>query len=316
MVERLNALGQARRPFFFCIDFEKRAPIIEPLDELSPGTAFCLDHYSRGAVCGDGTPILPSLRPIPFALYARRFDTVQEHIRRGNTYLLNLTAPTPIDCPMSLEAIYAASRAPFKLLIPGRFVLFSPERFIRIDGTTISTYPMKGTIDADLPEAAATLLADPKEHAEHTMVVDLLRNDLAQIASGVRVRRYRYIEPIAAGARQLLQTSSHIAGELEPSWPDRIGSILDALLPAGSVSGTPKRKTLEIIRTVEEEERGYFTGVFGIFDGTNLDSAVMIRYIEQTPDGLVYRSGGGITADSDPLAEYRELLGKVYVPLS
>ena len=86
------------------------------------------------------------------------------------------------------------------------------------------------------------------------------------------------------------------------------------LLPAGSISGTPKKRTLEIIKEVEEYERGYFSGVFGYFDGELFDSAVMIRFIENTPDGLVYKSGGGITLESNAESEYQEMQDKIYIP--
>ena len=87
------------------------------------------------------------------------------------------------------------------------------------------------------------------------------------------------------------------------------------LLPAGSVSGAPKSRTLEIIRSAEQSDRGYYTGVCGYFDGQNLDSAVMIRFIEQIGNGFYYRSGGGITAQSNLHAEYLEAIDKVYVPI-
>jgi len=87
------------------------------------------------------------------------------------------------------------------------------------------------------------------------------------------------------------------------------------LLPAGSVSGAPKKKTVEIIRNAEGQDRGYYTGIFGFFDGNNLDSGVMIRYIEKIGDQLVYRSGGGITTHSNWKSEYQELIDKVYVPI-
>ncbi len=86
-------------------------------------------------------------------------------------------------------------------------------------------------------------------------------------------------------------------------------------MPAGSISGAPKNKTLQIIRESEIEERGYYTGIFGIFTGNEIDSAVMIRYIEQNETGYVYRSGGGITFMSDPKKEYDELIKKIYVPV-
>ncbi|MFA6683730.1 MAG: chorismate-binding protein, partial [Arcobacteraceae bacterium] len=75
----------------------------------------------------------------------------------------------------------------------------------------------------------------------------------------------------------------------------------------------PKKKTLEIIEKIEDYDRGFFTGIFGYFDGKSFDSGVLIRYIEKTRDGLVYKSGGGITLDSDDLSEYDELISKVYL---
>ena len=86
------------------------------------------------------------------------------------------------------------------------------------------------------------------------------------------------------------------------------------MLPAGSISGAPKPKTLEIIRSVEDGKRGYYTGVYGFFDGTNLDSAVAIRFIETHNQTFYYRSGGGVTSQSNCAEEYQELLDKIYVP--
>jgi para-aminobenzoate synthetase component 1 len=88
-----------------------------------------------------------------------------------------------------------------------------------------------------------------------------------------------------------------------------------SLLPAGSVCGAPKAKTLEIIRTAESEDRGYYTGVVGWFDGSKLDSGVMISYIEKQGDHFYYRSGGGITDQSELQKEYQELIDKIYVPV-
>ena len=87
------------------------------------------------------------------------------------------------------------------------------------------------------------------------------------------------------------------------------------MLPAGSVSGAPKEKTLDIIRKAERNERGYYSGVFGIFTGHELVSAVMIRFIESKNGIFYYRSGGGITANSNCEQEYNELIDKVYLPL-
>jgi para-aminobenzoate synthetase component I len=145
------------------------------------------------------------------------------------------------------------------------------------------------------------------------MVVDLLRNDLSIVAKDVRVEKFRYVQTIEAGEKKLLQVSSHISGHVGADWHENIGNILKSLLPAGSISGAPKKSTLEIIEEVEAYERGYFSGVFGVYDGEKLDSGVMIRFIEKTQDGYIYKSGGGITLDSDAQSEYNELLDKIYL---
>ncbi len=173
---------------------------------------------------------------------------------------------------------------------------------------------MKGTIDANVVDAKVKILADKKEMAEHIMIVDLLRNDLSIVSKNVRVEEFRYITKISAGDKKLLQVSSHISGNLENNWHETIGDILKKLLPAGSISGTPKKSTLEIIKEIENYERGFYSGVFGVYDGENFDSGVMIRFIENSKDGFIYKSGGGITLDSDVRLEYDELLDKVYLP--
>ena len=173
---------------------------------------------------------------------------------------------------------------------------------------------MKGTIDARIKNAKEKILSNQKEMAEHTMVVDLLRNDLSIVAKRVKVEKFRYIDKIKAGERELLQVSSKISGELEDNWNKRLGEILLSLLPAGSISGTPKKSTVRIIKEVENYDRGFFTGIFGVYAKKSLKSAVMIRFIEKIEDELFYKSGGGITIDSDLLSEYQELQDKIYVP--
>jgi len=174
---------------------------------------------------------------------------------------------------------------------------------------------MKGTIDAAVSGAKEKILADRKETAEHVTIVDLLRNDLSEVAENVRVTRFRYVEEIRTIHKDLLQISSEIQGELRPDYTQHLGDLLLKLLPAGSVSGAPKRKTLEIIREAEKGPRHYYTGVMGIFDGTDLDCGVMIRFIENDHGTLYYRSGGGITMQSEIESEYQEAIDKVYVPI-
>ena len=129
------------------------------------------------------------------------------------------------------------------------------------------------------------------------------------------VEQFRYIDTVSTHAGSLLQVSSRITGALPGDYHARIGSIIAALLPAGSVTGAPKKKTVEIIRKAENYDRGYYTGICGYFDGSTLDSGVMIRYIEKNGDNLFFKSGGGITVYSDPEKEYQELIDKVYVPV-
>ena len=248
--------------------------------------------------------------------YRRGFDIIHRAQLRGESWLANLTFPSVIDTNLSLEQLAGSAQALFRLLVPGQLAVFSPERFVSISRAgRIATFPMKGTIDATLPDAAERILADEKEAAEHVTIVDLLRNDLGMVADRITVPRYRFITEVKAGGRHLLQVSSEISGELGGDWRKEAGTILRRMLPAGSVTGAPKKRTGELIREAENYKRGWYTGVFGVFDGESLDSGVMIRFVEKTGDGTtVYKSGGGITIYSDMESEYAELEAKIYAP--
>ena len=312
----LNQWGSQKKPFFFIIDFEIKQFEAIPFDELKD-VYFEMDGFSVLKPLFLDHQIIPVLnikRKVSFEDYQRAFSQVHNEIYNGNTYLLNLTFPTEIDLNTELLNIYAQSHAQFKLFYKNQFICFSPERFVEIKNNQIKTYPMKGTIDASLENAEEKLLNDPKEFAEHTMVVDLLRNDLSMVSKNVKVKRFRFLNKINAGSKQLLQMSSEIIGDLKEDWHCNIGDILLALLPAGSISGAPKIKTIEIIKKIEHYQRGFFTGIFGYFDGNLLDSAVIIRFIEKQNDRFFYKSGGGITIDSNIKNEYKELLQKVYLP--
>jgi len=309
MRHAMNELARSSTPFLFIIDYERAKPLLFPLPLQDDQVAFALN--AKGAPC-------PQRRldfsPIDFGHYSTQIARIHEEIASGNVYLLNLTAKTPIQTNLTLEAIYTHAKARFKLYLKEQFVCFSPERFVSIGDDRIHTFPMKGTIDATLPDAKTTLLEDSKELAEHTMVVDLLRNDLGIIAHDIKVEAFRYVERIEHHQGAILQTSSHISGALGHDWRERLGDLLFALLPAGSISGTPKQSACRIITRLEGEERGYFCGVAGIFDGNNLESFVLIRFVEQCGKELFYRSGGGITLQSDATKEYEELCKKIYFP--
>jgi para-aminobenzoate synthetase component 1 len=270
-----------------------------------------------------GNAISPPVNEVPVSMvkfpplqadYNRAFNLVHKNLAEGNSYLTNLTFPTEININTDLPEIFARSSARYKLLFKDEFVVFSPEIFVQINNRIIRSFPMKGTIDASIPGAEKKILSDPKETAEHSTIVDLIRNDLGMVASGVRVERFRYIEKIDTHEKSLLQVSSEISGTLPVDYASNLGNIIKQLLPAGSISGAPKKKTLEIISQSETYSRGFYTGVFGYFDGTRLDSGVMIRFIRKEQGKLFFCSGGGITARSKAENEYRELIDKVYVP--
>lgn len=330
LVREINEAGGLRQPFLFAINFEMTEGILikEPMKSREAffsihGTGNRYDFPINGSspktgTCQDVTPeTKPEFTAFPESMeeYAGKFAIVQKGIRHGNSFLLNLTTRTPVKCRTGLDEIFLRSPAPYKLYIPGKFVCFSPEAFVRIspDGE-ISSFPMKGTIDASVPNAEQVLLADEKEAQEHYTICDLIRNDLNIIAEGTRIERFRYCEKIRTSTGAILQTSSEIRARLPENWTGALGDILIKLLPAGSISGAPKKASVEIIKEAETAPRGYYTGVFGYFDGQKLESAVMIRFIAEGPDGQYFYSGGGITINSSMEDEYREVIRKVYLP--
>jgi para-aminobenzoate synthetase component 1 len=318
-INRMNELGKERTPFLFIIDFLCKMPVILPLNEIDNlEILFCINGITNSANSEfkeRASNLELEYKPIDFEHYNRGFKKIQSEINLGNTYLLNLTFPTEIKINWSLNDIFTKSKAKYKLLYNDKFVVFSPETFIKISDNRIYSYPMKGTIDGELPDAEKIILSDEKETAEHYTIVDLIRNDLNMVSNEVRVDRFRYIDKLCTDSGSILQVSSQISGKLNPDWNETIGNIIGKLLPAGSISGAPKERTIEIIQDTEGYTRGYYTGIMGIFDGYSLDSGVMIRFIEKTANGFVFKSGGGITSKSNAKKEYNELQQKIYVPL-
>jgi len=316
-IESANSYGKRRIPFLFLIDFELKKPFLIKLDEAVEQSVF----YQIAGTTNYRIEAPPfkhlklDVYPTDYDQYLKSYELIMKNILAGNTYLINLTLPTKISANHSLLELYSLAHAQYKLYFKNQFTVFSPECFVKINDNYIYSYPMKGTIDAALPDAEKQLLENKKEKWEHNTIVDLIRNDLAIVSKNICVTKFRYISEIHTNRKNLLQVSSEIRGELSKNWQHEIGEILVKLLPAGSISGAPKRKTVEIIKQAEEINRGYFTGVFGVYDGKNIDSAVNIRFIEKASKGLHYRSGGGITANSDPKQEYIEMLNKVYVPI-
>ena len=313
----MNKASHRGQPFFFILDFELQESIfiLEPLQQHDGSVFFSFPTAKTPDPIGTKQRITLHSTPESLESYTSRFDIIHRGLMRGDSFLTNLTLRTPIECTASLEDIYLSSEATYRILLPGRFVAFSPECFVKLQGDELATHPMKGTIDAHLPNAAETLRADYKEGCEHHTIVDLMRNDLSRIANGVHVRRFKYLTELHTSSGELLQMSSEVVGSIDRSRGLHLGNLLLQLLPAGSISGAPKERTVELIQEAEAQSRGFYTGVCGYFDGKDLDSAVLIRFIEQDTDGkLFYHSGGGITINSSSEDEYHECLQKIYIP--
>jgi para-aminobenzoate synthetase component 1 len=315
MRETLNAWGKEKIPFVFLIDFECKKPMSWKLDDSSAAFKINfqgLKNYAEHESFKSELNINLIKHPLSLEAYQSKFDEVIANLSYGNSFLVNLTTKTPVEIDLGLEEIFHLVQSKYSCLLKDEFVCFSPETFICIKNGSIFSYPMKGTIDATIPNAREILLNNQKEIAEHATIVDLIRNDLSLVAENVSVSKFRFYEEIKTQTGVIGQVSSEISGTLPENYHEQIGEILFKLLPAGSISGAPKQKTVEIIQKVEQDERGYYTGVAGYFDGKNLDSCVLIRYIEANK---IYRSGGGITFQSNLADEYKEMIDKVYVPI-
>ncbi len=356
-------------PFLFIVDYAQEQSHVEPLDQINPAT--CLFQFPKAGNVGVAATaaryaglIQWDITPPSPAAYKHSFDLdlVKQNLLAGNSYLTNLTCRVPVSTNLTMDEIFLHSEALYKLWLKDRFVCFSPEIFVRIEKGKIKSFPMKGTIDATLPDAEQLLMQDAKEAAEHATIVDLIRNDLSMVSEHVEVTSYRYIDrlqtnkgPILQTSSEIcgtlpedytahigdilfrllpagvtsyryidrlqtnkgpiLQTSSEICGTLPEDYTAHIGDILFRLLPAGSITGAPKPKTVEIIAQAEDYRRGFYTGIMGHYADGQLDSAVMIRFIEQENGRLHFKAGGGITAKSRWESEYNEVIQKIYVPI-
>ena len=316
---RMNELGAVQKPFLFIIDFEMLQPIVKTLPLTEENILFDINGFTNSDSFSEpniSKEIVFSKSPVSFPVYKKAFDKVMKNILQGNSYLVNLTQPSEVSINLTAREIFHGCNAKYKLCFRDQFVVFSPESFVIIRDNQVYSYPMKGTIDAAIKNADDIILNDEKEKAEHITIVDLIRNDMSLFAKNVSVKRLRYLDYLATNQKNLWQVSSEITGELPQDYAAHIGDIIFSMLPAGSISGAPKKKTIDIIKDAENYSRGYYTGVFGYFDGKHLDSGVMIRFMEKDGNKWVYKSGGGITALSNAESEYEELINKIYVPVN
>lgn len=317
-ISQMNAFGKERIPFLFIIPFDSNEVIIQKLDTVDSNDIMFdfngLTNLSEMRNDEMDSNFSIDFSPYDFESYSNQFEKVQSEIAYGNTYLINLTTKTNLLSKIDLKDVFSIAKAKYKLLYKDLFCCFSPEIFVQIRDNRIYSFPMKGTIDGSIENAENILLNDNKETAEHYTIVDLIRNDLNLVSKNVRVERFRYLERIETQRGSILQMSSEICGVLEDNWYENLGTIFSKLLPAGSITGAPKERTVEIINSVETYKRGFYTGVAGVFDGKSVDSGVLIRFIEKEGDKYCYKSGGGITMNSEVNSEYKELQHKIYIP--
>jgi len=271
---------------------------------------------SRPAESG---PQVTLARTTPPAGYAEAFAEVQEALHAGHSYETNLTYRLTVESrtdPMTVhERLLATNPAPYAGMlqhdVPGArawLVSSSPERYARIEDGWIETKPIKGTTPraADPAEDAANaerLAGDPKYRSENLMITDLLRNDLAMVCDPgtVRVPSLMAVESYAS-VHQLVTT---VRGRLRTGVTPL--AAVHALFPAGSMTGAPKLRTMEVIERVEDTPRGAYAGAFGRITGTDADLGVVIRSLTTAGDGRwTLGTGGGITVRSDAADELAE----------
>ncbi|MCX8019076.1 MAG: aminodeoxychorismate synthase component I [Chitinophagaceae bacterium] len=318
LAETVNLWTHQGKPFLLLCSFDLTRAELYAREELEQEQIFI--DFPSCKILPENTslpqPFHFEKKPPAYKDYKKSFERVMAALQRGDSYLINLTASSEIFTNASPVQLFNAAVSRYKILYKNQWLCFSPETFITIDEAGfIRSNPMKGTIDASLPDAENTLLNDEKEKAEHYTIVDLIRNDLSGVAYDVKVKRFRYVDVIKTNRKSLLQVSSEIEGKLPEGYHSSISRILFSLLPAGSVSGAPKQKTVEIIKEAETHNRGFYTGVAFMYNGSSFDSCVLIRFMEFTPQGIFFKSGGGITVRSEAEKEYQELTDKIYVPV-
>ncbi|OGF16597.1 MAG: hypothetical protein A2W00_02060 [Candidatus Eisenbacteria bacterium RBG_16_71_46] len=256
--------------------------------------------------------------------YRGAVEEVKEHIRRGDIFQANLsqrwTLPLGFAVPAAVgqllhEALVRFSPAPYAAYFSApdhAVVSASPERFLSLRGETVETRPIKGTRPRGLDPAEdarmrAELLASAKDRAENVMIVDVLRNDLGRVCEAGSVRTPALCE--LEVFPQVFHLTSTVTGRLRAGL-DAI-DLLHACFPGGSITGAPKIRAMEIIDAIEPVRRHVYTGSIGYCDWRgDADWNIAIRTALVTPGALHFCCGGGIIADSDPEAEYRETLDK------
>jgi anthranilate synthase component 1 len=247
--------------------------------------------------------------------HVRRVERAQEHIREGDVFQVVVAQramrPTSASAVELYRALRRVNPSPYLFLLElGDIALVgsSPETVVKCAGRRAELNPIAGTIRPG-EDDAATLLASEKERAEHTMLVDLGRNDLSRVCAPGSVRVERFMEP------ERYSHVTHLVSEVVGELRDGVTpfELLRATFPAGTVSGAPKVRAMQIISELEAYRRGIYAGAVGYYlpQTAELDTCIAIRTL-WLRDGVAHlQAGGGIVADSNPAAEHEECLAKL-----
>lgn len=244
--------------------------------------------------------------------YERAVERIKEYVRAGDVFQVNVAQRFEVPFSGDTVALYGALRtvnpSPYGGMLS--FLGFaavssSPELLVRLSGRTASTRPIAGTYPRGAG-AGTALLLDPKERAEHTMIVDLERNDLGRTSDYGTVR----VEELMATEvySHVVHIVSEISGTLAPE-KDAV-DLLAGMFPGGTITGCPKVRCMEIIEELEPVRRALYTGSFGCIGEGSMDMNIIIRTILLKNDMAYAQAGGGIVADSVPDREYRESVSK------
>jgi anthranilate synthase component 1 len=275
----------------------------------------------RGAIPSNGSPVStsPAVGSMTEKEFIERVEACKEYIAAGDIYQIVLSVLFRGVSDVAPFEVYRALR----LLNPSPYMFFlefgdlkvvgsSPEALVKLNGRTASLRPIAGTLPRGrTPEEdegnEIALLDDPKESAEHVMLVDLARNDLGRVAAAgsVRVDPYRAIERYS----HVMHIVSGVQGELDQNYD--AFDLFAASFPAGTLVGAPKVRAMEIIEEMEDVGRGLYAGTAGYYgSGGDMDQAITIRTLVFNEDEYSFQAGAGLVADSVPSREYQEVLAK------
>jgi anthranilate synthase component 1 len=287
----------------------------------------CSDLDQMAELLRKGNPRQPTpgklsgpLRPLfDKESYCAMVEKAKHYIREGDIFQVVLSNRLEAEFEGSLLDVYRVLRttnpSPYLFYFSSNDVEIagaSPETLVKLENGTLHTFPLAGTrprgkTPEEDQELEKGLLEDPKELAEHNMLVDLGRNDLGKISRFGTVEVERYHEVLKYS--HVMHIGSTVAGQIRPD-KDSVDAV-DAVLPAGTLSGAPKFRACQIIHELENNKRGIYGGAIGYLDFTgNLDTCIAIRLAFKKNGKVFVRSGAGIVADSVPETEYQECINK------